>query len=329
MSECDVVRERMPLLLIEAVEGSQREGSHLHIEQCAACEREFAEVRETWRLLGEVGELPVPPALRARFLDSIGQLPASNVVPFRSRPAARWIAQAAAVAVLIGGSFFAGRSLSPASDPVIATPMASAPFQISGSRIIPASSLDPDIQGAPRIENVRFVPGASTQDTQLAFDLTSEVTVTGRPGDPGLANLLAYVLKDQENPSHSRSTTIQWIRDNWSGSTQASPQLAQALTSVLQNDTHEGVRLKAIDALGSLSLDSSTSATQSALIFALKNDPNPAVRLKAVEALATITRSGSALDPTMLDTLRLKAEQDDENLYVRLKAAEALSQIDL
>jgi HEAT repeat protein len=67
--------------------------------------------------------------------------------------------------------------------------------------------------------------------------------------------------------------------------------------------------------------------TRDALIDALKSDPNPAVRIKAVEALANMTRGGTTLDPSMVDTLRQKASQDDENLYVRVKAAEALSNI--
>lgn len=327
MSECDVARERMPQLLVEALGGVEREESHEHIEGCARCSSEWDEMRETWRRLGEVEDVPVPAGLRARFLDAIGADQRSNLVPFHRRPAARWIAQAAAVALLVGGSFFVGREMPPVGVTPLASQLSDAGYQISGSRIIPASQLSPVIDGAPRIDNVRFMPQESGGDVQLAFDLTSEVMVTGRPGDQSLANLLAYVLESQQNTTHSRSSTIQWIRDNWKGS-EPSPEIARALASVLTNDTHEGVRLKAIDALNALS-GQATSPTQAALISALKNDPNPAVRLKAVEALANIADSGSPLDPSMLETLRQKANQEDENLYVRVKAAEALSQIDL
>ena len=47
--------------------------------------------------------------------------------------------------------------------------------------------------------------------------------------------------------------------------------------------------------------------------------------LTVAEALARMASSGEQLDPQAIDTLRLKASQDDENLYVRVKAAEALS----
>ncbi|HVR42655.1 MAG TPA: HEAT repeat domain-containing protein [Thermoanaerobaculia bacterium] len=319
----------MPQLLLESIEGGERESSHLHIERCSECGREWSDLRETWATLGEVPEVPVPAGVRGRFLEAIGQRASGNVVvPFRARPAARWIAQAAAVALLVG-SFFAGRALAPPSGELSPGQIvALEPVRLSGSQLIPASRLASEIDGTPRIENVRFAPDPSSGDIRLAFDLTSEVTVTGRPGDESLANLLAYVLERRESPSHSRSATIQWIRDNWSAGGKASPELARALASVLKNDTHEGVRLKAIDALKSLPPEAS-AATQTALIDALRNDPNPAVRLKAVEALANIANAGTPLDPAMLDTLRQKAAQDDENLYVRVRAAEALERIDL
>lgn len=328
MSECDVARERMPLLLTEALAGSERERSHQHVETCARCSAEWDALREAWRVLGEVEDVPVPNGLRERTLAAIGVPDVrSRVVPFRRRPAARWLAQAAAVAVLVGGSYFAGRQVtSPTATPIPSVPLA-AGYQISGSRVIPASQLSPIIDGAPMIDNVRFISAGTEGEVQLAFELTSEVMVTGRPGDQSLANLLAYVLESQQNTTHSRSSTIQWIRDNWNGR-EASPEIARALASVLTNDTHEGVRLKAIDALNSFPAEA-TSPTQAALLGVLQNDPNPAVRLKAIEALANIAQSGSPLDPAMLETLRQKANQQDENLYVRVKAAEALSQIDL
>ena len=122
------------------------------------------------------------------------------------------------------------------------------------------------------------------------------------------------------------------------------PEIANALAKVLRNDSHEGVRIRAVDTLTTLPPTVGSQA-RDALIEALKSDPNPAVRIKAVEALANMARNGETLDPAMVDTLREKASQNDENLYVRnarfdrrrrivdarlyvrVKAAEALSNI--
>jgi HEAT repeat protein len=119
---------------------------------------------------------------------------------------------------------------------------------------------------------------------------------------------------------------MEWVRRTYSDPAYADPEIANALAKVLRNDTHEGVRIRAIETLTTLP-PSVASDTRDALIQALKSDPNPAVRIKAVEALANIARSGADFDAAMVDTLRQKASQDDENVYVRVKAAEALSSI--
>jgi hypothetical protein len=314
----------MPQLLLEALDASARETTHVHIETCAECTGEWDRLRETWTLMGALPEVPVPSAVRDRFFATIAPATPARVLPFRSRPAARWIAQAAAVAVLVGGSFFAGRGTAPADPAAIA---AAPTYRIADTQMIPASQLAPSIDGNPRIENVRFVSEPAGEKVQLAFDLTSRVTVAGSAEDESVANLLTYLVKNEQGAGHSRSAAIEWIRNNPSGG-KGSAEIAQALAEVLGSETNQGVRLKAIDALREMPPEA-TSTSQAALINVLKNDPNPAVRLKAVEALAKIARAGSPLDPGMVDTLRQKAGQADENLYVRVKAAEALSQIDL
>jgi HEAT repeat protein len=194
--------------------------------------------------------------------------------------------------------------------------------------VIPASQLAPAIEGNPRIENVRFVTEGPQGEVQLAFDLTSRVTVEGRPEEESVANLLTYLVKNEQGAGHAQSAAIEWIRANPTTAGKGSADIARALADLLATDANEGVRLKAIDALRGMPPEATTTS-QAALINVLKNDPNPAVRLKAIEALAKIARAGSPLDPGMVDTLRQKAAQGDENLYVRVKAAEALSQIDL
>jgi HEAT repeat protein len=160
----------------------------------------------------------------------------------------------------------------------------------------------------------------------VSFDITSRVTVTGRPTDKSMVRLLRYVLENEDRMSPSRSRAIDWMKTTYSQPGNADPEIAAALGNVLRNDTHVGVRIKAADTLKRMP-GPFTSDTREALMQALKSDPNPAVRIKAVEALANLARSGTTLDATTLDTLRQKAVQDDENVYVRVKAAEALSNV--
>ena len=338
MSECGAVRESMTLLLTESLDPARRELTHQHIESCPLCSEEWAELKTTWSVLGDLPEVEVPARVREQFLSRAGLAAprVSNVVPFHRRPAARWLAQAAAVVVLAGGGYLAGnRDASPVQAPattpatissITPSDVRPASFSIAETRVLDAEALSPEIQGRPKIANVQFGDDDPSDDQiGVSFDVTSRWTVTGNPKDRSMIRLLSYMLEN-EDAGTQRSTAMDWVRKTYSDPEYADPEIATALARVLRNDSHEGVRIRAVEALTTLPA-SDSSETRQALIEALKSDPNPAVRIKAVEALANLARSGAPMDSAMVDTLRQKASQDDENLYVRVKAAEALSSI--
>jgi len=341
MVECDVLKENWPLLLTESLDPATRERAHQHIELCSLCNAEWAAFRETWTMLGDLPVVEVPARVKAKFLAAIAPAqpvaPAANVVPFRRRPAVKWLAQAAAVVVIAGGAYFTGHrtstvQIAPTNALVqerrpIENVSAQMPYSIAESRVLPASLVNPDIQGRPDIQNVQFSESNPTGDVNLSFDITSHVTVTGKPNDKSVVRLLAYVVRNEDVTSPSRSRAIDWIRRTYSNPQTTDPEIATALASVLRTDEHQGVRINAVDTLKTLQPSGANETTTQALIEALRSDPNPAVRLKAVEALANLARSGTQLDASTLDTLRQKAAQDDENTYVRVKAAEALSNV--
>jgi hypothetical protein len=332
----------MPLLLTESLDPGRRELTHQHIETCAVCADEWIAYQETWRLLDVLPVVEPPAHLKQRFLaEVLPRVVPQNVVPFHRKPAFKWLAQAAAIAVIAGGSYFAGHrgTAAPVFTPTSnggtvlktggITPITPISYSIAESRVLPAQAISPVIEGRPDIQNVQFSDD-NPADPQIgvSFDLTSHVTVTGKPTDKTMVRLLRYVLENEDHLNPSRQRAIDWIRSTYSRERNPDPEIAAALANVLRNDTHEGVRIKAADTLKNLPASSSAEAdTNRALIYALKNDPNPAVRIKAVEALSNLAKSGTVLNTETLDLLRQKASQGDENLYVRVKAAEALKNV--
>jgi hypothetical protein len=327
----------MPLLLTESLDAARRELTHQHIESCALCSDEWNAYKETWSVMGDLPEVDVPARVKAQFLDRVGLAPVEaelpkNVVPFHKRTAFKWIAQAAAVAVLVGGGYFLGERQKPAFVTPATATLATGNDAIhristlAETRVLDAEALSPVIEGRPNISNIQFVDAdASDEKIAVSFDVTSHWTVNGNPRDKSMVRLLSYMLEN-EAAMTPRSNTLEWVRQTYSDPQYADPEIANALAKVLRNDTHEGVRIRAVDTLTTLPPTVGLQA-RDALIEALKSDPNPAVRIKAVEALAHMARNGQTLDQAMVDTLRQKASQDDENLYVRVKAAEALSNI--
>jgi anti-sigma factor RsiW len=330
------MRENMPLLLTESLDPATRELTHQHIETCPMCVAEWSAYKETWSILDTLPELDVPARVKQRFLAEVSPAAVTpNVVPFRRPAAPRWLAQAAAVVIIAGGAFYGGHRLTPRVEltptPAQVTAIQQAapvPFySIAESRVLPAASISPQIEGRPDIQNVQFTDASPSNDQiGVSFDITSHVTVTGRPTDKSMVRLLRYVLENEDKQSPSRSRAIDWVRSTYSHVGNPDPEITEALANVLRNDGNQGVRINAANTLQSLQ-STMTDGTRDALVEALKNDPNPAVRIKAVEALAKLARSGGNLDPDMVDTLRMKASQGDENVYVRVKAAEALSSI--
>jgi hypothetical protein len=347
MPECSAMRENMPFLLTESLDPVRRESAHQHIENCAVCSAEWNAYRETWTMLDELPVLEVPQRVKASFLARAGisEAPApqiaspatSNVVPFHRRGAFKWVAQAAAVAVLVGGAYFAGDRNADRIQPTQAsidsvTPLERAtasgitPVSLAETRVLDANALSPEIQGRPVIRNVQCVDCDGTDgQIAVAFDVTTRWTVTGHPKDKSMLRLSSYMLEN-EDAATPRSDALESLRRMYSDPAHADPEIANALAKVLSSDAHEGVRIDAVETLTHLPGAVSTQ-TRDALIQALKSDPNPAVRLKAVEALANMLRDGAVLEPTEVDVLRQKALQEDENPYVRVKVAEALSTI--
>jgi hypothetical protein len=342
MLGCSALKESLPLLLTESLDPAARELTHQHIENCDVCGDDWASYKETWTVLGDLPEVEVPAHIKAQFLGRIGMAEErpDNVLPFQRKPAFKWLAQAAAVTLLVGGGYFFGDRNAPRVQTTtgtidgiaaLGTPMQAAPIQatrvsLAETRDLHADALSPEIEGRPNITNVQFIDGDATDnDISVSFDVTSRWTVRGNPKEKSIVRLLSYMLENEESVT-PRSNAMEWVRRTYSNPQFADPEIANALAKVLRNDSHEGVRIRAVDTLTTLP-PTTAADTRDALIQALKSDPNPAVRMKAVDALVNLARGGATFDTAMVDTLRQKASQGDENLYVRVKAAEALSNI--
>jgi hypothetical protein len=325
----------MPLLLTESLDAARREHTHQHIESCVVCSDEWSAYKDTWAMMGDLPEVDVPARVKQNFLDRAGvaqELP-KNVVPFHRKPAFKWMAQAAAIVVLVGGAYFLGDRN---ADRFIQTgvtvekmpleEVSTKPYHLAETRVLDAEALSPEFEGRPNITNVQFVD-ADPSDDQIgvSFDVTSRWTVNGNPRDKSMVRLLAYMLENEAAVT-PRANALEWVRQTYSDPQFADPEIANALAKVLRNDSHEGARIRAVETLTTLPPTVGLQ-TRDALIEALRSDPNPAVRIKAVEALANMARNGAVLDAATVDTLRQKASQDDENLYVRVKAAEVLGSI--
>ena len=288
-----------------------------HLAGCPRCTAALASIEETWEALGADPDASVTPEFRSRTLALLhDEMDRRRIREFRPRSRVTTIlARAAALFVAAAAGFAIARAgLSPAGSATTArTPAAGA-----------ARTAPPDLAENPRLSNVAYRTDPDGR-VGIEFDATTRHSVVGRPQDPEVSTLLAYLLSRGSETAGEKSRAIELVSGrSGAAAGSASPDIVRALAGTLKRDRNPGVRKKAAEALASFL---STPEIRAALLEALANDPNPGVRLVAVEALAASARE--APDPKTIQSLREKAIDPQENGFVRARAASALKAIDL
>ncbi len=288
-----------------------------HLADCPRCTAALASIEETWEAIGADPDASVTPEFRSRTLallhDEMDRRrirefrPRSRMTTILARAAALFVAAAAGFAVARGGLLGPARSASTARTPAAGT-----------------AQTAPDLAENPRLSNVAYRTDPDGR-VGIEFDATTRHSVVGRPQDPEVSTLLAYLLSRNSETAGEKSRAIELVSGHYGAAAgAASPDVVRALATTLKRDRNPGVRKKAAEALASFR---SSPEIRAALVEALGNDPNPGVRLVAVEALAASARQSP--DARTIQSLREKAVDPAENGFVRARAASALKAIDL
>jgi hypothetical protein len=286
-----------------------------HLEDCPACRAEMGRIERTWQVLGEDPDAPVTPEFRDRTLALLeDEMLRRRIRAFR--PRARWtrpLAYAAGLALAALAGVLVARNAPWAGAPTSAASRASSP-------VAPSASSAPAVENGGRLTNVAYTPPDAQGRIGVSFDMESRRTVVGRPDDPAMAKLLAYLVSRSSQTSGEKSQAIEQVSSHYGTRVApASPDIVRALTATLKKDPNPGVRKKAADALAGFAV---TPEIRGAFLDALNGDKNPAVRLVAIEALSAAARETP--DPRTIESLRQKAFDPAENGFVRTKAASAL-----
>ena len=307
--ECSELTERVVGRLAGDDAGANVQELERHLGSCSACRTEASSIERAWKALGEDPDAPVTADFRDRTLALLeDEMLRTRIREFK--PRARWprlAAQAAALLVACAAGFLVARSGQ--------TPLTTAEASKTKS-----PSPETILRDNPRLNNVSYRAAADGK-IEVGFDLTNRQTISGRPDDPAMSKLLAYMLSHNAETAGEKSRAIELVSEHYKGGSgaAASPEIVAALTSTLKKDPNPGVRKKAADALAGFT---STPEIRAAFLDALRSDRNPAVRLAAIEALAASAKESP--DPTTIESLREKAQDPAENGFVRAKAASAL-----
>ena len=289
-----------------------------HLAGCERCREEMRTLEGVWSTLGADPEATVRPEFRRETLALLeSEMLRQRVRAFRPRPRLESpLLRAAALLLAAGLGYLAARAVPSKAAPAIAS--APAPVRAAASAV-------PDLQSGPRLSNVSYQPADKDGRVGIAFDVTARRTVVGRPDEPEVARLLAYMVSTNAETAGEKSRAIELVSGHFgatTGSAPVSPEILAALSNTLRKDANPGVRKKAADALATFPM---SPEIRTVFLEALRTDKNPAVRLVAVDALAAAAKQ--APDANTIQSLREKAADPQENNFVRAKAASALKAI--
>ncbi len=170
------------------------------------------------------------------------------------------------------------------------------------------------LEGETKISGVRFLgPVSPSGEIEFTFDAVTPVHMKGNVEDPRIQKVLTHAMLNEDNPG-IRLRAVSAV-----STPSVEPpdrEIKRALIVALRNDPNDGVRKEALNALRRMPFDADI---KQALLETLVNDRNPGLRVAAINGLdSTRSRTGK-LDRDILEVLRKKA-QEDKNNYIRLKA---------
>ena len=220
---CEKIREQIPECLAGQLDKAAREILVEHLETCASCRTEVAELNAVWRALESMKAVDAEPAMKLRFMEVLeaykagaGQAIAMPKAAARSGwfvpPHPVWQV-AMAASLLIGGVLLGRYESTPQTAPPN-TEVAQLKGEIEGLRQMVALSMLQQQSPSARLRGVSYSEAMSQPDRQvedaLLYAVNHDSNVNVRlsavdalqkfAGDPEVARAMMQAIPLQESP---------------------------------------------------------------------------------------------------------------------------------
>ncbi|HEX9613920.1 MAG TPA: HEAT repeat domain-containing protein [Bacteroidota bacterium] len=191
-----------------------------------------------------------------------------------------------------------------------------------------AVSDDTEVErGEARITNVRFDDSDPADgEIEFTFEAVSPVRIKGNPNDAAVQSVLMKALMTEENPGvrlRTVSAITSQIQIGGNVPSDADNDVKRALVDAMKFDPNPGVRKEAMQALKRFPFD---DAIKDGLLYVLSHDKSEGLRVEAINSLGTARDQIKASDEKLLETLQRRMETDN-NRYVRQQARAVLQEV--
>src|SRR3984957_6860097 len=307
--KCEWVRENITLHVYGELADDARHELEQHVARCADCAAELLAAQEFHALLSQAPEVaPSPNFLAASRMRLQEGLETAEQGRFWHRLAfdpANWLRQvrfspALASAILILG--FAGG---------MGTAYRVLGHQPQGAITSSTSSPSPAEASITGIRSITQDPG--TNRINIKYDTVSTSEAQGSLNDQRIQQLLLFAARNNYN-SGVRMDSVDLLTKKPDIS-----QVRDALIYALSYDTNPGVRLKALNGLGSFVKDD--VRVRDVVLEALVSDSNPGVRTEALRLIEPAKADGSVRGVLMTLAAR------DQSQYIKSQARTMLAQL--
>lgn len=317
MSHNDV-QHKLLLALYNELDSEDLGLVEAHLTECETCRQEYAQLSRLHRLVS----LAKPPPPQARLVMEARQNLRAVLRYERSR-SSFWQRFKVRLTGLLN-------ALTPSAHPVPAMALgglvlfaagaASSSYLLNSStdliglRDSRVAALDAISQGDVDIANVEFLNSdPSTGSVEFMFDAIRPVRIKGTVDDQRIQKILAYAVVNDQNPG-VRLRAVNTV--GTLGQPGGEGEIKRALITALKSDSNVGVRREAYTALMKYPFDESI---KQALIHVLTLDDNPGLRIEAIATLEARVRSKVGADPDLVNAFRSRMETDD-NTFIRARA---------
>jgi len=220
---CEKIREQIPECLAGQLDKAARENLVEHLETCAACRTEVAELNAVWRALETLKAADAEPAMKLRFMEvleayqaGLGQIQEMPKAAPRSAwfvpPHAVW--QLALAASLLIGGVFLGRYESKPQTAAPSLEVAQLKGEIESLRQLVALSMLQQQSPSARLRGVSYSEAISQPDEQveqaLLFAVNHDSNVNVRlsavdalqkfAGRPDVLRAMVQAIPVQDSP---------------------------------------------------------------------------------------------------------------------------------
>jgi hypothetical protein len=304
---CEWVRENILLAVYGELADDARHELEQHVARCGECGGDFQAAREFHALLAQSrAEEPSPnliAASRLRLQEALETAEQGGLWARIAFDPAKWLREvrfspALASVILIvgfaGGLGTAYKVFDHASK--------------NASEGANGASSEASITG---IRSIAQEPGSNR--IEIKYDTVSTQQAEGSLNDQRIQQLLLFAAQNNYN-SGVRMDSVDLLTKK-----PQSSQVREALVYALRYDSNPGIRLKALDGLGSFVKDD--VRVRDVVLEALVNDANPGVRTEALRLIEPVKADGSVRGVLMA----LAAK--DQSAYIKSQARTMLAQL--